>query len=145
MNLLIYKKIKNNPFSDEIIKKIVNSTIRMIKKNSNDYEMSVHLVGEKYIKNLNKNYRGVDQVTDVISFASQDLFFHKNMNKDLGDLFICPQKIKKQAKDFLIDYQEEFTRILIHGILHLCGYDHQDEKDSKKMFLLQEKILKNFL
>lgn len=145
MNLLIYKKIKNNPFSDEIIRKIVSSTIRTIKKNSNDYEMSVHLVGEKYIKNLNKNYRGVDQVTDVISFASQDLFFHKNMNKDLGDLFICPQKIKKQAKDFLIDYQEEFARILIHGILHLCGYDHQDEKDSKKMFLLQEKILKNFL
>ncbi|HQL52989.1 MAG TPA: rRNA maturation RNase YbeY [Candidatus Magasanikbacteria bacterium] len=145
MNLLIYKKIKNVPFSEEIIKKIVSSTLKTIKKNFKDYEISVHLVGEKYIKNLNKKYRGVDQVTDVISFATQDLLFDKNMNKDLGDLFICPQRIKKQAKDFLVDDREEFARILIHGVLHLCGYDHQNEKDSKKMFSLQEKILKNFL
>lgn len=145
MNLLIYKKIKNSDFSDNLIKSIVMETLKNVNKKFVDCEVSVHLVGEKYIKNLNKNYRGKDKVTDVISFATQDVCLDKNMAKDLGDLFVCPQQIKKQAKDFFVSYDEEMARILIHGVLHLCGFDHQGDQEGKKMFSLQEKILKKVL
>ncbi len=142
MSLLIYKKTKNIFFTEKKIKKIVEETLISVKKDLENFDVSLHLVGEKFIKELNKQYRGKDLVTDVISFATQDFSFGKQMAQDLGDLFICPEQIKRQAKDFLVSYDEEFTRILIHGVLHLCGFDHQEEKEGKRMFALQEKILK---
>lgn len=142
MSLLIYKKIKNDFLGEKKIKKIVERTLISVKKDLKNFDISLHLVGEKFIRELNKQYRGKDSVTDVISFATQDFFLGKQMAGDLGDLFICPDQIKKQAKDFLVSYEEESTRILIHGVLHLCGFDHQEEKEGKRMFVLQEKILK---
>lgn len=142
MNLLVYKKIKESYFTEKIIKTVVEKTLKNIKKKLLSCEISVHLVGESYIKKINKQYRGKDVITDVISFATQDISWGKQTEIDLGDLFICPKQIKRQAQDFEVDYQEEFKRILVHGVLHLCGFDHQTERDGKKMFALQERILK---
>lgn len=145
MHLLIYKKIKKCGFSDKQIKKIIDYALRSVYKKSADCEISIHLVGEQSIKKLNYKYRGINKITDVISFATQDVFWGKDTDKDLGDLFICPKKIEKQAKEFFVSYEEEFVRILIHGVLHLCGFDHQTDKEKKEMFALQEKVLQKLL
>lgn len=142
MNLLVYKKVKENYFTEKKIKTIVEQTLRGVREKLINCEISIHLVGESYIKKINKQYRGKDMITDVISFATQDISWGKQTEIDLGDLFICPKQIKRQAQDFEVDYQEEFKRILVHGVLHLCGFDHQTERDGKKMFALQERILK---
>lgn len=142
MNLLVYKKVKENYFTEKKIKTIVEQTLRGVREKLINCEISIHLVGESYIKKINKQYRGKDVITDVISFATQDISWGKQTEIDLGDLFICPKQIKRQAQDFEVDYQEEFKRILVHGVLHLCGFDHQTERDGKKMFALQERILK---
>lgn len=142
MNLLVYKKVKENYFTEKKIKTIVEQTLRGVRKKLINCEISIHLVGESYIKKINKQYRGKDVITDVISFATQDISWGRQTEIDLGDLFICPKQIKRQAQDFEVDYQEEFKRILVHGVLHLCGFDHQTERDGKKMFALQERILK---
>jgi len=80
------------------------------------------------MRQLNRQHRGLDRATDVLSFS-------------LGDIFLCPSYIRRQARRFGVSYQEECTRTLIHGILHLTGYDHATQRQAKKMFGLQEKLL----
>ncbi len=112
---------------------------------------SIHLVGEKTIKKLNKKFLGRDKVTDVLSFPLVERGTHSassghawNVEKvsELGDVFLCVPRIKKQAREYGVCFEEEFCRMLTHGVLHLLGFDHQNKKEAKKMFDLQEKIIK---
>jgi len=66
-------------------------------------------------------------------------------NKDFGDIFICLPRIKKQAKEYKIIIQEEFIRMLVHGILHLLGYDHIKKNQIIQMLSVQEKFVKKLL
>lgn len=102
-------------------------------------EIEIIIVGESEIKRLNRDYRGKNKVTDVLSFAWQE--DNKVSTNLLGQIYICYPQIKRQAKVWQVSAKEEFSRMLIHGLLHLVGYDHDNEKDSKKMFDLQEKII----
>jgi probable rRNA maturation factor len=91
---------------------------------------------------MNRDYRGVDRVTDVISFAfedSQDFVY--NDIRMLGDIFICIPQMKRQAVDYGHSEKRELSFLAVHGILHLLGYDHMNEEDEKVMFALQELIL----
>lgn len=142
MEIIISRSIKETGLSDksiiEIIKKILNKT------KCDNGSLSINYVGEKKIRSLNNLYRGKDKVTDVIAFAIQDGEIAPK-NNELGDIFICLNQIKKQAKEYEVSFVEEEARILIHGVLHLLGYDHIKVKDKKIMFDLQEKFLKTIL
>lgn len=89
--------------------------------------LSIVLVGEGRIKALNKKYRGKNKVTDVLSF-------------DYGEIFICVPQAKKQAKKIGHSIKKELGILLIHGILHLVGYDDKTEKAKDKMFKKQNQI-----
>ena len=65
--------------------------------------------------------------------------------KDLGDIIICIPQVRRQAKEYKVSFQEEFLRIVIHGVLHLVGHDHIKKADARKMFSLQEKLVKDLL
>lgn len=138
MNCNIYKKVKDVGLSKKDIAGIVKTGLDFLKKK--DSEISVHLVGDKKIKKINKFYRGIDKATDVLAFALQE--GEKMKGADLGDIFISIPQIKRQAKARGIPYKEELARILAHGILHLNGFDHISKKEEKRMFGLQEKIVK---
>jgi probable rRNA maturation factor len=102
--------------------------------------VSLHIIGDKKMTDLNFQYRGKKKPTDVLSFAVQE--GHGGVaSDDWGDIFICLPQVKRQAKEHNISWKEEFYRMTIHGTLHLFGYDHMEEKDAKKMFRLQEKFL----
>ena len=91
---------------------------------------------------MNREYRGVDRVTDVISFAfedNNDLVY--NDIRMLGDIFICIPQMKRQATEYGHSEKRELAFLAVHGILHLLGYDHMNEKDEKVMFELHELIL----
>ncbi len=105
--------------------------------------MSLHIIGDKKMTQLNFHHRGKKKTTDVLSFATHE--GEGLLSDDWGDVFISLPQVKKQAKEYQIPWQEEFYRMLIHGILHLFGYDHMEEKDAKKMFKLQEKFLSEIL
>lgn len=140
MECLINRSIKKTSIGNKYIK----SVIAIISDNFSKYKdsgFSINLVGEKKIKTLNSLYRDKDKITDVLAFALKDEKTPADDLYDLGDVFICVSQIKRQAREFDISFKEEFTRILIHGVLHLLGFDHIKEKDAKKMFSLQEKIL----
>ncbi|PIZ94905.1 MAG: rRNA maturation RNase YbeY [Candidatus Magasanikbacteria bacterium CG_4_10_14_0_2_um_filter_33_14] len=143
MECSIFKTVKKNLLSDKKIKEIV---FYVLKKNKKDGSISVNVVGDKKIREINKNYRGKDKVTDVISFAleeGEEIF--QIGEKDFGDIFICLPQIKRQAKENNISAREEMTRMLVHGVLHILGFDHMEEKDAKIMFAMQEKFVKNLI
>ena len=105
--------------------------------------VEINLVSSDEIKRLNRIYRGQNKVTDVLSFAWNEEAIIKT--KILGQLYISPLKIKSQAKEFDVPENEEFVRMLAHGLLHLVGYEHAKNKQAKRMFDLQEKIVRNVL
>lgn len=103
---------------------------------------SVIFVEDEEIHAMNRDYRGVDRVTDVISFAfedNNDLVY--NEIRMLGDIYICIPQMKRQAEIYAHSEKRELSFLAVHGLLHLLGYDHMNEEDEKVMFALQELIL----
>lgn len=104
-------------------------------------EVSVTLVSPEEIRELNRNWRGVDRPTDVLSFPldEEDALCGKTVC--LGDVIVCPAVIDRQSKEFGTTYRQEFCLMVIHSVLHLLGWDHMEEAEKKEMFEKQEKIL----
>jgi probable rRNA maturation factor len=125
-----------------LFKKIASSAEKRLEL-PKDYEISVTFVRSRTIHTINRDYRGIDRPTDVISFAIQDDLedFIQEENKDLGDIFINIDYARKQAKEYEHSYKREVCFLFTHGLLHCLGYDHMKEKDAKVMFSLQDEIL----
>ncbi len=103
----------------------------------------VNIVDSKTIKHINKKYRNKDKVTDVISFANRD-------SKDLyvpllGEVYICLEQAKKQAREYNHSLKRELCFLFTHGLLHLLGFDHTNTKDEKEMMSLSKKIMSKVL
>lgn len=113
-----------------------------------NYEVSVLLTDNEEIKTMNKKYRKVDQVTDVLSFPllesdgdEEPLFFSETEEIILGDVVISAEKAKEQSEDFGHSFTREITYLLVHGILHLLGYDHDNQENKKEMRKKEEEAL----
>jgi len=125
----------------EFVKKIAE---RILKKEKKQGDISIIFVGTKKIRDLNKRYRKQDKVTDVLSFSHglvdtkfKDIF-------ELGEVIICLIRVKKDAQEFKSDFEKELKWVIIHGILHALGYDHEkSEKEAKRMKKKEEYYLKN--
>ena len=108
---------------EEFLKKIAKEVLEWEKKKE---DLSIALVGQGRIRELNKRYRGRNSVTDVLAFPDREI--------GLGEIVICLREIKKNAKRYGETFKKELARVLIHGILHLLGYDHEkSELDAEKM------------
>ena len=123
------------------------------------YEVSVDVtvVDEAEIKRLNREFREIDSVTDVLSFPlnefdTEGVFegetFEASMETDpetgelmLGDVILCAQKVKSQAEEYGHSEEREFAFLVVHSLLHLCGYDHIEEADRERMEEKQSEIL----
>ena len=103
---------------------------------------NVIFVNKDEIQRINKEYRNIDKVTDVISFALIDDNEIVQTN-ELGDIFICVERAIEQAKEYGHSEGREFAFLAVHGYLHLCGYDHMSPEEEKVMFDIQESILVN--
>ena len=132
---------ENLDLYSNLFKKISCSAEKLLKLDE-DYEISVTFVRSRTIHTINRDYRGIDRPTDVISFAIQDdLEDFEEENKDLGDIFINIDYARKQAKEYGHSYEREICFLFTHGLLHCLGYDHMEEKDAEVMFKLQDEIL----
>ncbi|MBI5345321.1 MAG: rRNA maturation RNase YbeY [Deltaproteobacteria bacterium] len=100
-------------------------------------EVSVLITGNAGIRELNRKYRGCDRPTDVLSFPMDDETL-------LGDIVISQEKAALQAREFHVGLDEETSRLLIHGLLHLLGYDHvKGGRQAKRMREKEEEILRS--
>ena len=127
-----------------IVKKDLKRTLKMEKVNNAFF--SVVLVDEKKIQEINKEYRNIDRVTDVISFAFEDNDKREyNDIRVLGEIYICIPRMKEQAKMYGHNETREIAFLAVHGLLHLLGYDHTKSKEDEEiMFGKQELVLNGF-
>ncbi|MDD4994941.1 MAG: rRNA maturation RNase YbeY [Patescibacteria group bacterium] len=116
--------------------------INRVLKIKKDYLVSVALLSPARMRAFNRRYRGKDKPTDVLSFTTIELKNQKGVNL-LGEIFISPAVAASGAKAASHSTVREMQYLLAHGVLHLLGYRHARNAESKKMFNLQDKILKN--
>lgn len=124
-----------SPLNEKQQKKVlsvVSQELKLKKKN----KVSVAFILPQQIKNLNRDYRGKNKVTDVLSFPLKNC-------QVVGEILICLTRAKKQAKRYKHSMENEVIILLVHGLLHLFGFDHLKKKDAGKMFFRQKKILKS--
>ena len=108
-------------------------------------EFNIIIVDNDKIHEINKEYRGIDRETDVISFAMEDEMDVEYKDfRLLGDIYISLDKVKSQAKEYGHSELREICFLATHGILHLLGYDHMTEADENKMFSLQNELLDGY-
>ena len=127
--------------------KVLNDYIKFVVKKLKleKCEFNIIIVDNKKIHEINKEYRGVDRETDVISFAMEDEMDVKYDNfRLLGDIYISIDKAKSQALEYGHSLLREICFLATHGILHLLGYDHMEPDDEKEMFTLQNELLDEY-
>jgi len=118
----------------------IGETIKRVFSEYNISSVGIIFTSKGYIQDLNMQYRGIDSVTDVLSFAL-------NTKPLVGEVYICPKYILENIP--VENFQEEILRNIVHGILHILGYDHvgefTKENEKEEMFVKQENILQNIL
>lgn len=153
---MFYLEIANltaAPIDGELFQKAAEKVFKKLAL-TGDFEISLAVIGEAKMRNLNKFWRGKNRVTDVLSFSFQEDFSPKAEEKEklaeardengniLGEIFICLPYGKKEAKRQNIPLEKELETLFVHGALHLLGYDHErSEKEEKEFFELQKKML----
>lgn len=118
--------------------KRINAFERLSKR----HIVSIVLVNNEEIKRINKEYRKLDVETDVISFALADDL--DEYPYELGDIFISIDKVYQQAQEYGHSNERELGFLIVHGILHLLGYDHITKEEENAMFEIQEQILRSY-
>ncbi len=126
---------------------VLNDYIKyLVKKLSlSNCEFNIIITNNEKIHKINKEYRGIDRETDVISFALED---EKDIEYEdfrlLGDIYISIDRTYSQATEYGHSRVREICFLATHGILHLLGYDHMDPEDEKEMFALQNELLDGY-
>lgn len=133
------KVLKNSDIKS--LKSIVLKTLES--QNKSDSDVSVIIDTDETLRKLNLMYAGNDHATDVLSFSAG--FIDPDSGKDyLGDIVISYDRAQEQADENHINIFAELQTLIVHGTLHLCGFDHADKVSEKKMFELQDKIINDF-
>lgn len=114
------------------------------KENIENVEFNIIFVNNEEIHQINKEWRGVDRETDVISFALEDEDTVLSSERVLGDIYISIDKAREQAKEYGHSLKREICFLSVHGFLHLLGYDHMNEEDEKVMFDKQKELLEYY-
>ena len=157
---LVYRNLTSDKkYNSKFFEIILVGAIKELKLADKKVGLSVNLVGEGKIRELNTKYRNKNKATDFLSFPMASkleigpacrsgrnwkLEIPKSNTEvlDLGDIFICLSFAKNEAKSENISIERKLAQLVVHGFLHLLGYDHEkSEKDAKKMFGLENKIL----
>ena len=146
---VIYKDIDENKDYEKVIEKVLNKCFKEENLENSKLYITITLTTPENIRIINKQYRNIDRVTDVLSFPmfEKEELDKKIQNNDfehqdvLGDLIISIEKVKEQAEEYGHSFERELSYMVVHGFYHLMGYDHIKEEDKKIMRPKEEKIL----
>ena len=141
---------------EKIIKEIAERTLEKFGNTESDAEVEITVCGEEEIKELNKEKRGIDKVTDVLSFQNLEKIklplnaedYPTDINPEdgsviIGEIFICEKKVSEQSEEYGHSEEREVAFLTCHGMLHLLGFDHNDKKSEEEMNGLCEEIITN--
>lgn len=142
----------------KLITKLLKTANKYSKFNQKKVQVDISFVSSEEIKEINKNFRKIDKETDVLSFPTLNIKPMQKINiKDykedidpetkllmLGDIIICEDVAKKHAEEYNHSFERELCYLVVHGFLHLIGYDHMEEEDKIVMRALEEAVLKKY-
>ena len=142
----------------KLINKLIKTANKYSKFKQSKFKVDISFVDEEQIRTLNREQRHIDKETDVLSFPTLNLVpFQKVKLKDfkddidpnthlllLGDIIICESVAKRNAEEYGHSYERELCYLVVHGFLHLLGFDHVEEEDKKVMRALEEAVLKKY-
>ena len=132
MNILIRSTLKKHGPPAALIKGSLRILLRAERLHA--AEVSVLLVGDRAMRTLNRRYRGKDRTTDVLSFPMREGRFPRVRQELLGDIVLCVPAAARQARSAGGTFRGEIDRLLVHGLLHLLGYDHErGEQEARRM------------
>ncbi len=146
---IIYKDIEENKEYEKIVDRVLKQCFQEENMQNSKLSISITLTTAQNIQDVNKQYRNIDKVTDVLSFPmfekdelalkikEQD-FLHEDV---LGDIVICISKVEEQAKEYEHSFERELSYMIVHGFYHLMGYDHEEEEEKALMRAKEEKVL----
>lgn len=123
------------PITDAMIRQVIAATLRVVAASFSspsarrDRDFSVAFVGPRQMRIINRKHRNVDDVTDVLAFEGAD------------EILICPTVARANAKRAGESWRRELVRLLVHGTLHCCGYDHATPAEAEAMFSIQEAVV----
>lgn len=126
-----------SPLNDKAINTVVKTIFKHIEYNA-PYELSIVFTDDAEVQNLNKQYRHKDKPTNVLSFPAQDEFSPQT----LGDVVISIPTVEKEAIEQNKSTENHLTHLIVHGVLHLLGYDHEEDTQATEMESLEIEILK---
>lgn len=133
-------KIEINEKILDLLELVVGESIR-VEKLKDNYEVSISFVDNEEIRTLNKDFRGIDSVTDVLSFPlDEDYPIPMPL---LGDIIISVEKALEQSLDYGHSLERELSYLTCHSMLHLLGYDHMTDEDKREMREKEKIIMKN--
>lgn len=148
MEIMITNSQDRVEFTEEMEKIVeeVITTAAHLEGITGDYEVSVLITDNLFIHELNLRYRGQDKPTDVLSFAlnetsEEEPDFLEEETDILGDIVISLEQAALQSKEYGHTLERELGYLVAHGMLHLLGYDHEDEEERKVMRDKEEKIM----
>lgn len=122
--------------NEEQIASWISSVIQS--ENKNEGDINYIFCGDDYLVNINQQYLNHDTLTDIISFD------YSVGNELHGDIFISTERVEENANDFNVSFEDELKRVLVHGVLHYCGYNDKSEEDEKIMRLKEDEKIKMF-
>jgi probable rRNA maturation factor len=132
----------------DVVEKMIVRTLELLGEESG--ELSCTFVGDETMREMNHTYRGKDESTDILSFvqSEDDTDFpfpemEDQQDRVLGDMVISLDTMERNCDYFKVPAREELIRLLIHGVLHLLGWDHETNGISEPMLIKQEDLLKN--
>lgn len=103
-----------------------------------DSGVTIAFISDRSMRTLNRRFRGKNVATDVLSFGSEQAEFELSEGHTLGDIVISVDRAEDQAAEHGLEFEEELAQLILHGLLHLCGYDH--ESDNGEMNALEIKL-----
>ena len=111
-----------------------------------NWDISVLVCGDEFMRDLNKRYRNIDAPTDVLSFEQGAAYIDEDGNERIngGDIVISVDSLRFNAEEFGVGLNEELKRLLIHGILHLNGMDHSENSPKQEMLVFQERLVDQY-
>lgn len=144
IDLVVHNSVGNQTYDEDFFRRICDGAAPFLRTPEGlTIEIGIALIGPDEMRTLNRERRGVDASTDVLSFPLHSEPIRGYTSISLGDLFISPSDVAEKARQFGRDERAQMTWTVVHGLLHLAGYDHErSEADADKMFALEQTILK---
>lgn len=136
------RNLTTSPPDKKFVKKIVRETLRYMEIKGT-ISVGIAFVGRVRIRELNNKYNKKDAATDVLSFGSDEQFVvPKDTGEYLGEIVVCPAVVKERSVKSRTLFSQEFAHVIIHGILHLLGWEHEgSEKKTEKMHAKEKEIM----